>query len=142
MQIQIKIHTVYTAPLSPRGLVIFVFCERTGIATPHALGSNPKNIKYKIYHTLPIVLPVVAEYHGSMYQSGQLPSKKYRALPWGLSTTVACTRVSSRLPSKKYRGKCYQPQKSFPRRALNSTAALDSLHCSIIRSKKGQGKFY
>ena len=35
------------------GLVIFVFCERTGIATPHARGSNPKNIKYKIYHTLP-----------------------------------------------------------------------------------------
>ena len=60
-----------------------------------------------------------------MYQSSRLPSKKYRALPWGLSTTVAYTRVvdynpknavhyrgaeyhgsmyqSGRLPSKQYR---------------------------------------
>ena len=37
-----------------RGLVIFVLCELTGITTPHARESNPKNIKYrKIYHTLP-----------------------------------------------------------------------------------------
>ena len=84
-----------------------------------------------------------------MYHIGRLPSKKYRALPWGLSTTVACTRVadyhpknavhyrragyhcsmyqSGRLPSEKTpcitmvaenRGKCYQPQKLLPRRAL------------------------
>ena len=35
-----------------------------------------------------------------MYQSGQLPSKKYRALSWGLSTTVACTRVADDHPKK------------------------------------------
>ena len=28
-----------------RGLVIFVFCELTGIATPHARESNPKIYK-------------------------------------------------------------------------------------------------
>ena len=128
----------------------FVFCERTGIATPHARGSNPKNtsIIYEIYHTLPWWLNTVrgkmyqtewpitiqkipcitarAECHGSTYQSGRLPSKTYRALPWGLSITVEdvpewpitiqkipCITVgaeyhrsmyqSGRLPSKKYR---------------------------------------
>ena len=85
--------------------MIFVFCELTGIATPHARESNPKNIKYrKIYHTL---LCVVAEYRSKMYQSGQLPSKQYRALPWVLSTTVvACTRVADYHPknTEYYRG--------------------------------------
>ena len=98
---------------------------------------------------------MVAEYRSTckMYQSGRIPSKKHRALPSGLSTTVACTRVddydpklyavdyrraeyhgsmyqSGRLSSEKCRallttwwlntavpGKCYQPQKSLPRRA-------------------------
>ena len=74
--------------------MIFVFCERTGIATPHARGSNTKYIyiKYIPYIT------VVAEHRSKMYQSGRLPSKKYRALPWGLSTTVACTRVADYHP--------------------------------------------
>ena len=40
-----------------------------------------------------------AEYHGSMYKSGRLPPKKYRALPWGLSTTVACTRMADYHPN-------------------------------------------
>ena len=103
--------------------MIFVFCERTGNATPHARGSNPK--EYKIYHTLPWWLntavkctrvadyhpkipciTVGVEYHGSMYQSGRLPSKKYRPLPWRLSTTVACTRVADYRPKNTvhYRG--------------------------------------
>ena len=67
-----------------------------------------------------------AEFHGSMYQSGRSPSKKHRALPWGLSTTVACTRVVDYHPKipcitvvSEYHGKCYQPQKSLPRRALD-----------------------
>ena len=29
-----------------------------------------------------------AEYNGSVYQSGRLPSKKYRALPWWLNTAA------------------------------------------------------
>ena len=62
-----------------RGLVIFAFCDRTGIATPHARGSNPKNIKYrKIYHTL----------------------------LWSLNTAVKCTRVAGYNPKNTvhYRG--------------------------------------
>ena len=85
------------------------------------VGVTPQ--KYKIYN-IPYIT-AVAEYRSKMYQSSRLPSKKYRALPWGLSTTVPCTRVadyhpkipcitvgaeyhgsmyqSGRLPSKKYR---------------------------------------
>ena len=63
-----------------------------------------------------------------MYQSGRLPPKKHRALPWGLSTTVACTRVVDYHPKNtvhytlvsENRGKCYQPQKSLPKRALKN----------------------
>ena len=42
----------------------------------------------------------------SMYQSGRLPSKKYRALPWGLIATVTCTRVADYHPKNTvhYRG--------------------------------------
>ena len=42
---------------------------------------------------------VGAEYHGSMYQSVRLPSKKYRALPWCLITVVNATNLKNR-----YRG--------------------------------------
>ena len=82
-------------------------------------------MKFKIYHTLPWWLntavkctrvadyhpkiPCItagAEYHCSMYQSPRLPSKKKK------NTVDYATVVS------EYRGKCYQPQKSLPRRAL------------------------
>ena len=43
-------------------MVIFVFCEHTGIATPHARGSNPKINKYKMYHTLPWWLNTAVKY--------------------------------------------------------------------------------
>ena len=51
--------------------MIFVFCERTDIATPHARRSNTKihEVKYKIYHTLP---------------------------PWGLNTAVSVTNLKNR----------------------------------------------
>ena len=55
-------------------------------------GVTPKNKIYGVSN-IPFIT-VVAEYHRKIYQSGQLPSKKYRVLPWGLSTTVACTRVA------------------------------------------------
>ena len=67
--------------------MIFVFCERTGIAIPHARGSNPKNIYIE---NILYITTVVGEYRSIIYQSDRLPSKKYRALPWGLSTR--CTR--------------------------------------------------
>ena len=80
--------------------MIFVFCELIGIATPHARESNPKKYKNTVKYT---IITVVAEYRSKMYQSGQLPSKKYRALPWGLSTTVGSMYQSGRLPPKKHR---------------------------------------
>ena len=56
-------------------------------------------------NTIPCIT-VGAKYHGSMYQSRRLPPKKHRALPWGLSTTVACTRVVNYHPESTvhYRG--------------------------------------
>ena len=41
-------------------------------------------------------MTVGGEYHGSMYQSGQLPFKKYRALPWCLNTVVNVTNLKNR----------------------------------------------
>ena len=41
-------------------------------------------------------ITVGAEYHGSMYQSGRLRSKKYRALPWCLNTVVNVTNLKNR----------------------------------------------
>ena len=38
-------------------------------------------------------ITVGAEYHGSMHQSGRLPLKKYRALPWYLNTAVNVTNL-------------------------------------------------
>ena len=50
-----------------------------------------------------------------MCQSGRLPSKKYRALSWRLSTAVACTRVADYHPKNavhhcgaEYHGSMYQ----------------------------------
>ena len=44
--------------------MIFVFCERTGIAIPYARGSNPK--KNKIPKNISYIT-VVAEYSSKMY---------------------------------------------------------------------------
>ena len=96
-----KTHTQHISYLSS----IFVFCERTGIATPHARGNNPP---WELSTTVVYVpewpitiqkipyITVGAEYHGSMYQSGRLPSKQYRALPWCLNTAVNVTNLRNR----------------------------------------------
>ena len=50
--------------------MIFVFCELSGIATPHARESNPK--KYEMPSNISYIT-VVGEYRSKMYQSGRLP---------------------------------------------------------------------
>ena len=76
------------------------------VSSPSSLTRPPKYRNWVVWAITIQKIPCItvkAEYHDSMYQSGRLPTKKCRALPWGLSTTVACLYQSGRLPSKKYR---------------------------------------
>ena len=81
------------------------------LASQHHTHAGVRQKKCKIYN-IPYIT-VVAECRSKMYQSGRLPSKQYRALPWGLSTTVACTRVVAN----------YHPKMPFIAVGVNSTVA-------------------
>ena len=62
-----------------------------------------------------------AEYHGSMYQSGQLPSKKYRALPWYLNTVVNVTNLKN----------CYREEPYFLGAPICNTV-LQHFSCNMV----------
>ena len=76
-----------------------------------------------------------------MYHSGgRLPSKKYHALPWGMSTTVvACTRVADYHPkyAVHYRGAEYKKYRALPW-CLNTAVNVTNLK---NRYREEPGKF-